>query len=384
MTFKQKDTNLTAAEAMREAIQNIAVGPDRGRDIPRELAQQVLSSVLAGDIDEVQTAVFLIALRMKRESLDEFLGLFDALSEHSYAVQAPVDNVICLADPFDGYVRTATMTPFIPAVLAACGHAAVIHGVETVGPKHGVTAHKVYKAAGLNTHLSAKDAATKLTRSGWTYVDQQEYAPKLFSLQGLRDKLIKRTALTTLERLILPIRGAQQTHLVLGYVHKAYPAIYARVAKAAGYQSVLLLKGVEGGLAPALNKPLRRFLFAGELPNDIDAEKQLLESHALFSSKVAAMPIGLSPAEDGEFCVDEAVQKCLNVGLEVLGGEQNKFTNSARDSLCLSVAQILLAHEPKLSLPSAVEKVQMCLDNGSAKQRFESLSSESSESSEAL
>ena len=47
-----------------------------------------------------------------------------------------------LADPFDGYVRNVSMTPFIPAVLAACGLNSVMHGVETVGPKHGVTAHR--------------------------------------------------------------------------------------------------------------------------------------------------------------------------------------------------------------------------------------------------
>jgi anthranilate phosphoribosyltransferase len=58
--------------AMREAIKDIAVGPDRGRDISRERAALAMRGILNGDIDEIQTAVFLIALRMKRESIDEF------------------------------------------------------------------------------------------------------------------------------------------------------------------------------------------------------------------------------------------------------------------------------------------------------------------------
>lgn len=346
--------------AMREAIQNIAVGPDRGRDISREQAAQVMQGILNGHIDQVQTAVFLIALRMKRESLDEFLGLFDALNGSVQSATAEVDNLLVLADPFDGYLRHNSITPFLPAVLAACGHNAVIHGVETVGPKHGVTAHKVYKAAGIATKLEVQSVADKLVDVGWGYVDQSCYARPLFALQDLRDRIVKRTALTTLERLLVPIKAAGNTHLVLGYVHKAYPAIYATVAKQAGYKSVLLLKGVEGGLAPALNKPVRRFFFDGELPNDIDAEKQLVESQPLFNSPAAAMATDPSKL---------AVEQCLETGLSVLNGAKS----IARDSLCLATAQIIIDHEINLTLSEAVEKVQTCLDNGSAQERFNAL-----------
>ena len=345
---------------MREAIQNIAVGPDRGRDISRELSSQVMRGVLEGEVDEVQAAVFLIALRMKRESIEEFVGLFDALNQSIVPVTAGVDDLVLLADPFNGYVRNVTMTPFLPAVLSACGLNSVMHGVETVGPKHGVTAHKVLKLAGIATTSSAERVAGQVADIGWGYVDQSGYAPTLYALQDLRDRIVKRTALTTLERLLMPIRGRLNTHLVLGYVHKAYPEIYATVARAAGYKKVLLLKGVEGGLAPALNKPLRRFAFDGELPDDIDAQKQLIESQNMFEATSAALSVG-----DAENSVD----RCLEVGLQVLGGVKSV----ARDSLCLASAQILIAHSTNLSLREAVEKVQMCLDNGSAKTHFNAL-----------
>lgn len=351
--------------AMREAIQDVAVGPGRGRNISRERAALVMRGILNGDIDEIQTAVFLIALRMKRESIDEFLGLFDALSGSIESATVDVDDLLLLADPFDGYVRNISITPFIPAVLSACGHNAIIHGVETVGPKHGVTAHKVFKAAGIETCLDAKSVADKVVDIGWGYADQSCYAPSLFALQDLRDRIIKRTALTTLERLLVPTRAKRNTHLVLGYVHKAYPAIYATVAKAAGYQSVLLLKGVEGGLAPALNKPLRKFFFDGELPIDIDAEKQLVKSQPIFNASSAALA---APDISGGQA-ESAIEQCLETGLGILAGAKS----AARDSLCLATAQILTDHEPDLSLSDAVKKVQVCLDKGSAKERFNAM-----------
>ncbi len=344
--------------AMREAIQNIAVGPDRGRDISRELTSTVMHGILDGEIDDIQTAVFFIALRMKRESIEEFMGVFDALRTSTQAAVAEADELVVLADPFDGYVRTATMTPFIPAVLAACGVNCLMHGVETVGPKHGITAHKVFKLAGINTGQSAEEVAVGIRESDWGYVDQSAYAPALFKLQNLRDRIVKRTALTTLERLIMPIKGRRKTHLVLGYVHNAYPEIYARVAKEARYQSVLLLKGVEGGVAPALNKPLRRFFFDGDLPSDINAEKQLLELEPIFADAQSAA----QRLDDTKY----PVEQCLELGLNVLNGAKS----IARDSLCLASAQILLAHRPDLTLSTAVEKVKMSLDNGAAKECF--------------
>ena len=354
-------SSIAATEAMREAIQDIAVGPGRGRNISRELAERVMRGILSDDIDDIQVAVFLIALRMKRESMPEFLGLFDALVLSTESVTASVKNVISLADPFDGYIRNVTMTPFLPAVLAACGYHAVIHGVQSVGPKHGVTTHKIIKAAGGNPLKTVTTVADSLNETKWAYVDQRQYAPKLFALRDLRDKIVKRTALTTLERLLMPIKGQCSSHLVLGYVHKAYPEIYARVAKSAGFNSVLLLKGVEGGLAPALNKPLRRFLFESDLPDNIDSEKQLVESDKLFESNVAAQ----ASTE-----TDQVVE-CLNLGLDVLNGSTLQSTQTARNSLSLAAGQILNAYDANLSLLAAIEKVQACLDDGSAKSLFD-------------
>lgn len=339
-----------------EAIQKVAVGPERGRDLSREHSYQVMRSALEGDVDEVQLAVLLIALRMKRESIDEFHGTLDALSEKVDTAQVAIDSVLTLAEPFDGYVRTASVTPFLPAVLAACGVNVVMHGVASVGPKHGVTANKVYAHAGMNVALSPHQAAECLSQHAWCYVDQQQYSPSLYGLNQLRDRIVKRTALTTLERLAMPIKG-RSNRLALAYVHKAYPSIYAAMAFAVGYQQVLLFKGVEGGLAPAMNKPLRRFDLHQSCLQDIDAMKQLIDDHPFICNATAAPK--LEPS-------DEPISATFQSGLAALSGQ----AGTARDSLCLAAANILMSQGPSTSLAAAVENVQTCLDNGSALESF--------------
>ena len=221
------------AAAMRSIIKRIATGPELSKDISREEARLGMRFVLDGAVDPVQAGVFLIALRMKRETDEENEGILEALLEVTERVTAPVDSVADLADPYDGFTRTLPASPFLPAVLAACGVPAVSHGVETMGPKYGVTHRQVLAAAGVPVDLGPAQGAEQLgdPAVGWAYVDQKGFCPKLHDLSGLRTLIVKRPAITTCEAILGPIRGRIGTHLVTGYVHKPYPRIYALLAR---------------------------------------------------------------------------------------------------------------------------------------------------------
>ena len=59
-----------AQENIKSVIQRIATGPELSKNISREEAKRSMSDILNGQIDPVQSAIFLIALRMKRETMD--------------------------------------------------------------------------------------------------------------------------------------------------------------------------------------------------------------------------------------------------------------------------------------------------------------------------
>ena len=93
------------AALMRSIIQRIATGPELSKDISRDEARRGMRLVLDGAVDPVRAAVFLIALRMKRETDDENLGILDAVLETTDTVTAPVDEVVDLSDPYNGFNR---------------------------------------------------------------------------------------------------------------------------------------------------------------------------------------------------------------------------------------------------------------------------------------
>jgi anthranilate phosphoribosyltransferase len=361
---------------MRSIIKRIATGPELSKDISREEARLATQFVLERAVDPVQAGVFLIALRMKRETDEENLGVLEALLQSTQTATASVPDVVDLADPYDGFTRTLPASPFLPAVLAACGVPAVSHGVERMGPKYGVTHRQVLAAAGLAVDLDAAQAAERVGDAaiGWAYVDQKAFNPKLHDLARLRTLIVKRPAITTAEALLGPIRGALRTHLVTGFVHKPYPRIYALLARRAGFDSALIVRGVEGGVIASLRQAGRAFYYRNkgeERPVDFSPAELGIDQPLLAppipgrTEHLAGDPsANASPTELDNAAVAQAAAQA---GLAALAGQPGP----TRDSLVCGAALCLwhlLRHD---SLQSAAAAVRRVLDSGQALQRIE-------------
>ena len=109
----------------------------------------------------------------------------------------------------------------------------------------------------------------------------EAYCPKLYALANLRTLIVKRPAITTAEVLAGPVRGQRRTHLVTGYVHKPYSRVYALLARHAGFDSALIVRGVEGGVIPGLSqagKAWRVLGDAAEVPVELKPAEMGIES----------------------------------------------------------------------------------------------------------
>jgi len=370
---KQIMNDLTAETILRRSIQKVATGPEYSKDLSFDDARDAMKHILEG-ADPVQAAIFFIALRMKRESNDENEGILQAIMDHSGHITADVDELVDIADPYDGYARGVPASPFLAPVLAACGVAAISHGAENIGPKYGATHYKVLKAAGKNVDLSPEAAAAQIANAdiGWAYLDQRQYNPGVHSLLDLRARMIKRQVMTTVEVLVGPVRAHNKTHLLTGYVHKAYPPIYARLARHAGFDSAMIVRGVEGGIIPSLQQAGKLWYYHDK------ADEQVLEldpALAGIQQESRAVPIpdsvpaaaGQKDEIDSAVDIDALSQAAAKMGIEALSGK----TGPTRDSLVYSGA-ICLHHLARHdSLQSAADAVRKVLDSGEALERFQ-------------
>ncbi len=359
---------------MRSYLQRIATGPELSKDLTEDETHLAVSAILSGTVDEVQTAVFLIAMRMKRETDAENRGGLRALLDHSNQITAGVNDVLHIADPYDGFTRGLPAAPFLPPILAACGSPVVSSGAESVGPKYGATHRQVLRAAGVNVDLSPASAARQIEDPlcGWAYVDQRHTCPALHALVELRTKIVKRPMLTTLEVLLAPVLGKNATHLVTGYVHKPYPPIYSMLARRAGYTSAAIIRGVEGGVIASLNQASRlvRFCNAGEDEAlRIDPSEIGLQS----PSRAVPLPNDLSGAEaNGEdigprFDAGASAHAAAAAGREALQGRPGPMY----DSLVYGGAVILSHLGQVSSLQEGATVSRQALERGEALRRLD-------------
>ena len=356
---------------MRSIIQRIATGPELSKDISREEARLGTKAIIERHIDPVQVAIFFIALRMKRESMDENRGALDAVLETTRRVVAAVDEVVDIGDPYDGYNRCLPVAPFLGPVLAELGVHVVSHGLDRVGPKYGVTARHVLAAAGVPVDLTPEQAAARLSdkNTGWTYIDQAQFNPGMHDLVSLRAQIIKRQILTTVEVLSKPVAGRRKTHFITGFVHKPYPPIYADLARNAGFDTACIIRGVEGGVLPSLRQSGRYFQY-----HDMGAEIEVAIEPAELGIKqeVRAVPLpGSVATTEGEDEIVAAIdipataRAAAEAGMLALQGTRGAFY----DALVLGGA-IVLHHVGKAgSLADAANQIRAVLDSGKAARR---------------
>jgi len=340
-------------EAMRQFLARVAVGPSGSRDLDRGEACRAMRLCLDRQATDVQIGVFLIAERLKRESDEEVLGFFDALLETSQVISTRTRLLVSIADPYDGYNRTAHFAPATAATLAALGVPTLLHGVEHMPPKYGTTARQVLRAGGhtldVGGGVEALEAAAKrLDSQGLAYVGLEDFNPKLHALTQIRREIAKRSTLATLEKLITPIRGRRQTHVVAGWVHAGYDQLMCRVLQSAGIESGFLLNGREGHTDPHLHRETPLCSYHGE---------EAVQKHTVSPADVQLrvdeplVSAGTSP---------EAMAAQIQA---VLSGAQG----GASDTVAFSAALILRHVGVFPDLSDGFERARRVLSNGKAR-----------------
>ena len=358
-------------KTMTSIIQRVATGPQMSKSISYDEARAGMRLVLEKLADPIQSAVFLIGLRVKRETDDENKGVLQGIRDNTKTVVADVDELIDIADPYNGYGRSLPSSPFLPVLLAEAGAPAVSHGIETVGPKFGVTHNQVLQAAGVSVELTGEEAGKQISNPeiGWAYVDQRSFCPSLSGLADFRKRIVKRAAISTAEVLTGPVRGRKKTHLLTGYVHNEYPPIYTMLARHSGFDSALLLRGTEGGVTPSLRKR-GEFVRYWEQGEDTVVEVDPAEIGIEQVNRLVPIPPALLPKKDREFGPDEnnaeIAKLAAKEGLAALEGG-----NSPTSDALLYSASLTLWHLGRYnSVQDAALVLREILSGGKAAERF--------------
>lgn len=363
--------------ALREVLAGGHLGYEEVQGVLRNVLPLNPEDDTSVKVSESLLAAFLIGQRMNRETdreLKAYCLAFD--DELGPPPIADVRSLTHYGEPYDGNTRFFKSTLFVAAVRACYGESCLLHGVEWMPPKGGITEGQLLKFMGAITHLSPAQAKTLLEDEnvGFAFLSLQEARPSLYSLIGFREHIKKRPPLATSEKVQQFVRARGRESIVAGFYHEGYEDPLLMLMRRRKVHSGLVVKGEEGALS--MTTKVRSVNASKGLPvnycsgfrspsNATSADIDGI-SRENFSIEVNAKDYGFEPTDTPR--TDRSVLRNIELGLAALGGKKGP----AYDRIVLNAGMVdhLLGCSGAEDITSALDRAREAIDSGKALNRL--------------
>ena len=251
---------------IKSYLEKIATGPKMSKDLTEMEAEDALTLILNEEVSKVRSAVFLIAARMKLETIEENIGYWKAMDKTTIQHSIQLGQLLQIADPFDGFNRVPYFGFYAIPVLAALGLPTYGHSAPSLPPKFGITFEDIlsqhYGVAPQGNHRQRVELIKSFQ---FGYINMQEAHPLLKKLRDLRIAIVKRTMLSTMEKILMPLQAkAGSNYLATSYFHRGYENSMIEVAKQSKFDLTMVGNGAEGTTLYGVHKPAKVFIESGK------------------------------------------------------------------------------------------------------------------------
>jgi len=326
---------------MSEAVRAALAAVVDGRSLERAEARAARGAVMDGEATPAQLAAFLVALRMRGETVDELTGFAEAMRERVVRVEAPTGTIDTCGTGGDhsGTFNISTAAAF---VVAAAGVPVAKHGNRAITSKSGSA--DVLEALGVRTDHDATSAATALRELGFAFLFAPGFHPAMRHAGPTRREIGVRTAFNLLGPITNPAGARRQ---VVGVGDPAAAPRLAEVLRALGTERTLVVHGAG----------------VDELPLDGSGVIHDVSPAGVIRSEVNPAALGLVVAPLGALAGGTAAENAALLEA-ILGGADR---GPRRDVILLNAAAAFVAAGRAPDLSGGVALAATTIDAGSAR-----------------
>jgi anthranilate phosphoribosyltransferase len=212
-----------------------------GSPLTREEARQAFNIMMSGDATPSQIAGFLMALRVRGETVDEITGAVEIMREKMLRVAAPANaiDIVGTGGDASGSYNISTCAAIIAA---AAGLKVAKHGNRALSSKSG--AADVLMALGVKLDIPPEKISECITEAGVGFMFAPAHHSSMKHVGPTRVELGTRTIYNLLGPLSNPASAKRQ---VTGVFSKAWVEPLAHVLKNLGSEACWICHG-EGGM----------------------------------------------------------------------------------------------------------------------------------------
>ena len=328
---------------IREAIQQLV----ESVDLDRTQAAAAMDDIMNGEATDAQIAGFLVALRMKGETVEEMVGLVSSMRDHATAIEAPDGAVDTCGTGGDG-AGTFNISTAAALVVRGAGATVAKHGNRAASSQCGSA--DVFEALGVPVTLPAAAVEECLRQTGIAFLFAPTFHPAMRHAANPRKELGARTVFNFLGPLANPARVKRQA---VGAGSLAAADKMVQVLAALGHERALVFHSEDGLDELSTAAPAHVF----EL-RDGQVHEHTVDSTALgLPRSVAADLRGGDAARNAEIVT------------AVLAGTPGP----PRDIVVLNAAAGLVAAGSAEDLGAGMTLAAAAIDDGSAREALESL-----------
>ena len=221
-------------------LKDIGRGAAGARSLTPLAAHELLSQVLDGEAAPAAVGAFLMAMRMKGETLDELVGFLSAV--HERCLPVPARRPVVLLPTYNGSRKLPNLTPLLAMWLAREGVDVIVHG--PLSDPARVTTAAILADLGVAPVQALSDFERAWSRREPAFVPTGVLCPALQALLDLRRLIGLRGPGHTVAKMLNPVVGAPVLRVV-NHTHPEFGALMTAWAQREGVDA-MLLRGTEG------------------------------------------------------------------------------------------------------------------------------------------
>lgn len=211
-----------------------------GQSLDQKQAEAAFDIIMSGDATPAQIGAFLMALRVRGETVDEITGAARIMRAKAHKVEAPANAIDIVGTGGDakGTLNVSTGASF---VVAACGVPVAKHGNRALSSKTG--AADVLTALGVNIDADFDLVREAIWENNLGFLMAPRHHSAMRNVGGVRVELATRTIFNILGPLSNP---AQVSRQMVGVFARQWVEPLAHVLANLGLERAWVVHGADG------------------------------------------------------------------------------------------------------------------------------------------
>ncbi len=211
-----------------------------GRDLTEEEAAACMEEIMSSEATPAQFGAFVVALRLKGETVDEIVGMARVMREKALrvAIEGPLLDTCGTGGDAKGTFNVSTAAAF---VAAGAGARVAKHGNRAMTSACGSA--DVLEALGAKIDLSPEGVSASIEQAGFGFMFAPAFHPAMKFAAGPRREIGVRTVFNILGPLTNPAGAEAQ---VLGVAGASLAEKLAHVLARLGTKHALVVHGEDG------------------------------------------------------------------------------------------------------------------------------------------